>query len=67
MTIFLTADELIELTGYKLSRCQVRWLIKNGVKHWVPATGRPVVPRSAIDGASPVNEDSQPFEPNYAA
>lgn len=50
--MFLTADELRELTGYKVAAAQIRWLTRNGVRHWIAATGRPVVPRSAIDGSA---------------
>jgi len=49
--MFLTADDLRELTGYRTAAAQIRWLTRNGIKHWVAATGRPVVPRSAIDGS----------------
>jgi hypothetical protein len=67
MSAFLTAGEVIELTGYKAAKKQIEWLTRNGVKHWVPATGRPVVPRSAIDGAPAADKESLPFEPAYVA
>jgi hypothetical protein len=65
--MFLTRDELAELTGYKVAKCQITWLIRNGVKHWVAKTGKPQVPRSAIDGTAKSPDDSQPFEPRYVA
>jgi len=40
--MFLTRDQLAELTGYKLPSLQRRWLEKNGIPHHVNAAGRPV-------------------------
>ncbi len=59
--LFLTRDEVHQLTGYKISKKQIEWLTRNGVRHWVPATGRPVVPRSAITGENKANDDEEPF------
>lgn len=55
--MFLTPDELRELTGYRTASAQIRWLTQNGVKHWIAATGRPVVPRAAIDGTATTRND----------
>lgn len=49
--MFLTAADLETLTGYVQPAAQLRWLTRNGVRHWVARTGRPVVPRSAVDGS----------------
>lgn len=65
--MFLTREEIAELTGYKACKKQVEWLTRNGVRHWVAKTGRPVVPRSAIDGAPKPSDDQQPFELGYVA
>lgn len=57
--IFLSTGELYELTGYRLAAYQVRWLQRQGITHWVRADGKPVVPRSALEGrpaAAPVPE-----------
>lgn len=51
--MFLTRDELQQLTGYKRSADQIRWLRDRGVHFFVAATGRPSVPRAAIEGRSP--------------
>lgn len=67
MSAFLTEAEKQELTGYKVPKCQIRWLTQNGVRHWVAATGRPVVPRSAIDGSPNSTDDLPPAEPRYVA
>lgn len=55
--MFLTPDELRDLTGYRMPSAQIRWLTRNGIRHWIAATGRPVVPRSAIDGGGDRGED----------
>jgi len=67
MSAFLTREEIIDLTGYKVRPKQIEWLLRNGVRHWVAATGRPVVPRSAIDGTPQSDQESKPFEPRYVA
>lgn len=46
--MFLTAEQLQELTGYRQAAAQVRWLQRNGITHYVRADGRPVVPASAL-------------------
>lgn len=47
--LFLTKDEVIELTGYKKPALQRRWLIEHGYKFEVRADGRPVVLASTIE------------------
>jgi hypothetical protein len=44
--MFLTADELLTLTGYGIAAYQRRWLKRNGWKHEVARNGRPVVSRA---------------------
>ena len=44
-TEFLTADELVEVTGYKHVASQREWLDKNGWPYVVNAAGRPIVGR----------------------
>jgi hypothetical protein len=45
---FLSADEVRELTGYKLAAKQIEWLIRNAIPHYVNALGRPVVPKNLL-------------------
>lgn len=47
---FLTREEIRELTGRAHSNLQVAALSKMGVPFFVNAIGRPVVPRSSIEG-----------------
>lgn len=61
MTIFLTSEELADLTGYVQSAAQVRWLRRNRVHHFIRADGRPRVPRESIVGrVSHVERDEEP-------
>ena len=53
MSLFLTRDELEELTGYVRPSAQIRWLRENAVRHFVAAGGHPRVPRSEIDVQAP--------------
>lgn len=47
--MFLSAEQLLELTGYIQPAAQIRWLQKNGVRHFVRADGHPVVQPSALE------------------
>lgn len=51
--LFLTSEEVSELTGAKIKKRQVEWLRRSGLRFWVNLAGRPIVPRSAIDGLPP--------------
>jgi len=51
--LLLTDKEIERLTGYKQKAAQVRWLQKNGVRHFVRADGHPNVPESALDTTAP--------------
>ena len=44
--MFLTADQLRDLTGYKKPALQRRWLADNGFSFEVRSDGRPIVSRS---------------------
>jgi hypothetical protein len=60
--LFLSDEQLADLTGYARPSAQVRWLQRNGVTHYVRADGRPRVPVTAIiaplAGASPATPAS---------
>lgn len=54
---FLKPEEVAELTGIRTGRAgktrlelQIAWLRTSGLRFWVNACGRPIVPRTAIDG-----------------
>lgn len=47
--MFLTQDQIIDLTGRQKPVLQRRWLIEHGYKFEVRADGRPVVLASVIE------------------
>lgn len=49
--MFLSLDELAELTGRKIKSKQIEALRRMGVPFRVNAVGRPVVAAAAIEGA----------------
>jgi hypothetical protein len=60
---FLTAEEVGELTGILAGRrgkrreeLQAEWLRSVGIPFWVNARGRPIIPRTAIEGTRTVAE-----------
>lgn len=50
MSLFLTQEELVILTGRKKKNLQLEQLRKMGVPFFVNAVGAPVVARVAIEG-----------------
>ena len=65
--MFLTADELRQLTGLKRKGDQARFLRGQGYAVELDANGRPLVLRSAVEarmGAVPVAKQA---EPNWEA
>ena len=47
--MFLTRDELRELSGYKRRSDQARWLRENGYPFELDKDGNPKVPRAAVE------------------
>jgi hypothetical protein len=61
--MFLTPEELAQLTGRKIKSRQIAWLRGEAIAYRVSATGHPVVARAAIDGRgapAPVARTWQP-------
>lgn len=50
MSIFLDDDDVAQLTGRKIKSSQIEVLRKMGILFYINAAGRPVVPKSAIQG-----------------
>lgn len=63
MTLFLTSEEIIQLTGYRRPKKQIAWLEKHKVDYYVRADGYPSVPR---DGLKPKLTPPQHFEPDWS-
>jgi len=57
---FLTADELVALTGRKRKAHQIEALRQQGIPFYVSAVGRPVVVRAALNGATQAAQASAP-------
>lgn len=58
--LFLTDQELHELTGRKLRRLQVEQLRRMLIPFHVNALGRPVVTRAAVIGMQSAKQDAAP-------
>ena len=56
--MFLTDEQLADLTGYARPSAQVRWLQSNGITHYVRADRRPRVPVTAI--LAPLGAEAEP-------
>ena len=66
--LFLSADELRELTDLKIAKAQIRWLNKNKYPYEISAAGKPKVLRSLlIDRLQNVSTFSPKTEPNFDA
>ena len=48
-TLFLTPDELVELTGYRRKSAQIAWLSTHGWRFAVSAGGYPRVARAYLE------------------
>lgn len=46
--LFLTTDELKELTDLKIPKAQIRWLDKHNYPYEISASGKPKVLRSFV-------------------
>ena len=47
--LFLNAEEIRELTGFKLATAQCRWLASNSYPHDKNHSGKPMVLRSYLE------------------
>lgn len=47
--MFLTRDQVAELSDFKQARAQIRWLQKHGYRFEIGASGYPKVLRSEIE------------------
>jgi hypothetical protein len=61
--MFLSADELIVLTGRRQKLKQIATLRKMGIAFYVNAAGRPVVARSAVEGKTPTEAPKPKWQP----
>lgn len=60
---FLKIDEIKELTGRTKIALQIAQLSKMGIPFFVNAVGRPVVPRTAIEGGRATAQPKKAWVP----
>ena len=65
--MFLTADEVADLTGLKRPTAQASWLRANGWPVEVDAGGRPKVLRSVVEARMGGARQHQQSTPNWDA
>jgi hypothetical protein len=65
--MFLTPDDLQQLTGYKKPALQRRWLVENGYSFDVRADGKPIVSRAYYESRHVPREARRPSAFNLAA
>lgn len=65
--MFLTADEIEDLTGLKRPKAQAHWLRVNGWPVETDAAGRPKVLRSVVEARMGAVTTPGNFAPNWEA
>ena len=66
--LFLTQQELNDLTDLKVAKAQMRWLDKNSCPYVISAAGKPKVLRSYLIGRlHALTSINQSNEPNFDA
>jgi hypothetical protein len=68
MSFCLSRDEIAELTRAQTRKRQREFLTRNGIRHYVDASGWPVVTRAAVEGGKePAQDAALTWRPNKAA
>ena len=68
--IYLTAQELLGITGYKRNNCQERWLFENGIMYLKRRDGSLLVSRRHFEvmmGGLEGSDADRYFEPDYSS
>jgi hypothetical protein len=66
--LFLSSEELRDLTDLKIAKAQMKWLDKNNYPYEVSASGKPKVLRSFLFDRFQKNKYHSPTtEPNFDA
>jgi hypothetical protein len=65
--MFLSPEDLQQLTGYKRPSKQCEWLLRNGFKVHVRADGRPAILLSQVEASQGSKKKHRAEEPNFAA
>jgi hypothetical protein len=64
--MFLTAEEVAQLTGYRRRSKQVEALRQMGIPFFVNLLGHPIVPRSVVEGRANQPPPRQKWHPKAA-
>lgn len=59
--MFLTHEEVCELTGAKLKRGQILNLVQNGIRHTIKVNGWPSVARASVINAPENQQQKEPL------
>jgi hypothetical protein len=65
-TMFLTDDELVALTGYKLASKQVAFLRSRRIPFYTNKSGHPRVVKTVIEGGGRPKEAKKTWSPSWA-
>lgn len=67
--MFLSEKEIEQLTGYKLGRCQIKWLARNGINHLVGYDGKPKVLAAYLEEVmgKTIAKKTRRIEPDFSA
>lgn len=70
-SLFLTGDEVFDLTGYRLAKYQVAWLRRRGWRFETNAAGAPRIARAYFErkmvGEARAEDPGPPAKHNFAA
>lgn len=64
--MFLSHDEVAELTGARLKARQIQVLKQNGIRHTIKASGWPCVARAAVLGSQATQNEKPAWQPRKA-
>jgi hypothetical protein len=66
--MFLTDEEIFNLTGYKQTASQIKWLRQNGFKFLIGGDGKPRIMTSYLEsiiGSYNISTPKKRVEPNF--
>ncbi|CAB4131875.1 Domain of unknown function DUF4224 [uncultured Caudovirales phage] len=61
--MFLTKDELRQLTGVARKAGQIAQLRKMGIAFYINAIGEPIVTKTTVEGGTAKNDNVKPWSP----
>ncbi len=64
--MFLSHEEVLEMTGAGTREKVIGVLVKNGIRHTIKANGWPCVPRAAVLGSQVAQHEKPAWQPRKA-